>query len=110
MAWRAVPTTSNPAAAAVCFNTASSSSSSSQISIRLAPTAGSVSLQAPAINRRLDRPLHHQVRKGFGFRQDGAMRAQRLERPSPAAEGPLRSFEAPDRQPGAGEVVVDVVA
>jgi propanol-preferring alcohol dehydrogenase len=38
------------------------------------------------------------------------MRAQRLERPSPAAEGPLRSFEAPDRQPGAGEVVVDVVA
>lgn len=38
------------------------------------------------------------------------MRAQRLERPAPAASDPLRRFEGPDPEPGPGEVVVEVTA
>jgi propanol-preferring alcohol dehydrogenase len=36
--------------------------------------------------------------------------AQRLERPGPAASGPLRPYEGPDLEPGPGEVLVDVTA
>jgi propanol-preferring alcohol dehydrogenase len=38
------------------------------------------------------------------------VRAQRLERPAPAAQHPLRAFEGPDPEPGDGEVRVRVQA
>lgn len=38
------------------------------------------------------------------------MRAQRLERPAPAAEGPLRAVELADPQPAAGELVLELSA
>ena len=38
------------------------------------------------------------------------MRAQRLERPRPAVEGPLSGVELPDPEPGPGELVLRLVA
>ncbi len=38
------------------------------------------------------------------------MRAQLLERPLPAADGPLRARELPDPEPAAGELVLEVTA
>ncbi len=38
------------------------------------------------------------------------MHAQRLERPAPASEGPLRSVELPDPDPAAGELVLELAA
>jgi alcohol dehydrogenase, propanol-preferring len=43
-------------------------------------------------------------------REDGEVRAWVVERPGPAAEGPLRSVTLPDPEPGTGEVRIRVTA